>query len=76
MNNQKVIALPASANYTPEQALLSALEFARNDNLSDVLVIGYDGDGDLLIRSSRMTRAEGLFMTEKARMWAMEGGLE
>jgi hypothetical protein len=26
MNNQNIIALPASVNYTPEQALLSALD--------------------------------------------------
>lgn len=29
MNNKNVIALPASANYTPEQALLSALDLCR-----------------------------------------------
>jgi hypothetical protein len=76
MNNQNVIALPASVNFNPEQALLSALEFCRTDNLQDVLVIGYDADGDLLVRSSRMTRAEALFMAEKAKNWAMYGGLE
>lgn len=76
MNNENVIALPASTNYTPEQALLSVLDFARNDNLTDVLVIGYDAEGVLLVRSSRMTRAEGLFMAEKARLWALDGGLE
>jgi hypothetical protein len=76
MNNEKVIALPASTNYTPEQALLSALEFCRDDNLTDVLVIGYDADGGLVVRSSKMTRAEGLFMAEKARMWAITGDTE
>ena len=76
MNNEKVIALPASANYTPEQALLSALKFCRDDNLTDVLVIGYDADRGLVVRSSKMTRAEGLFMAEKARMWAITGDTE
>jgi hypothetical protein len=73
MNNQNIIALPASVNYTPEQALLSALEFARDDNLTDVVVIGYDTDGVLVIRSSKMTRAVGLFMIEKAKQWTLGG---
>ena len=75
MNNKNIIALPASVNFTPEQALLSMLEFCHADNLSDVMVIGYDADGVLIIRSSKMTRAEGLFMTEKAKEWPMHGGL-
>jgi hypothetical protein len=73
MNNQNIIALPASVNYTPEQALLSALEFARADNLTDVMVIGYDANGVLVIRSSKMTRADGLFMVEKAKQWTLGG---
>jgi hypothetical protein len=72
MNNEKVIELPASTNYTAEQALNSALKA----DLTDVMVIGYDEDGNLFVRSSRMTRAEGLFMVEKAREWSMYGGLE
>lgn len=71
MNNEKVIAMPASVTYTPEQALWSAMTFAQEDNLSDVLVIGYDADGVLLVRSSRMTRAEALFILEQAKSWAM-----
>lgn len=71
MNNTKVIALPASTSFTPEQALLSMLEFARNDNLSDCLLVGYDADGVLLIRSSRMTRADAIFLLEKAKEWSM-----
>ena len=38
MNNMTVIALPASVNYTAEQALNSALM----KELTDVLVLGYD----------------------------------
>lgn len=72
MNNLKVIQLPASVNYTAEQALHSALKA----DLIDVMVIGYDEDGELFVRSSKMTRAEGLFMVEKAREWSMYGGLE
>ena len=69
MNNQNVIALPASVNYTPEQALQSAAQFSA---LQDVLIVGYDADGCLLVRSSKMTRAEALFLLEKAKQWAME----
>jgi hypothetical protein len=72
MNNEKVIDLPASVNYTPEQALHSALKAG----LTDVMVLGYDEDGELFVRASKMNRAEGLFMTEKAREWTMYGGLE
>ncbi|MGE0349827.1 hypothetical protein [Hydrogenophaga sp.] len=70
MNNMNVIALPASTNFTPEQALNSAL----SHDLADVLVIGYDQDGELVIRSSRMTCAEAAFLCEKAKNWALTGG--
>lgn len=72
MNNSKVIELPASTNYSAEQALQSALQA----DLTDVMIIGYDQDGDLFVRSSRMTRAEGLFMVKRAENWTMTGGLE
>ena len=71
MNNEKIIELPASVNYTPEQALASALKA----DLTDVIVLGYDQDGDLFVRSSKLTRAEGLFMVKKAEQWCMEGGI-
>lgn len=71
MNNKNVIALPASESFTPEQALKSALEFVRNDNLKDVLVIGYDADGVLIIRSSKMSRSDAIFILEKAKQWAL-----
>ena len=72
MNNENVISLPASENYTAEQALQSALQM----ELTDVMVIGYDFEGKLFIRSSKMTRAEGLFMVKKAEEWSMYGGTE
>jgi hypothetical protein len=76
MNNEKVISLPASVNYTPEQALKSALDMCEDGGLSDVMIIAFDWEGDLFVRSSKMTRAEGLFMVEKAKEWSMYGGLE
>jgi hypothetical protein len=72
VNNKNVIALPASTNFKPEQALHSALSFG--DDLTDVLVVGFES-GELIIRSSHMTRAEALFMLEKAKEWVMSGGL-
>lgn len=72
MNNMNVIALPASTAFTPEQALQSA----QSLDLTDALVVGYDKDGILCIRSSRMTCAEAVFLLEKAKHWAMSGGQE
>lgn len=65
--NNKIISLPASTNYMPEQALQSALQLEPQD----VLVIGYDKDGALLIRSSKMSRMDALFLLEQAKEWAM-----
>ncbi|MES3011979.1 MAG: hypothetical protein V4738_14415 [Pseudomonadota bacterium] len=72
MKNQNVIALPASTNFNVEQALASAMAL----DLSDVLVVGYDEAGCLVVRSSRMTCAEAAFLLEKGKAWAMSGGLK
>lgn len=71
MNNMNVIALPASTNFKPEQALKSAQDMSGT--LTDVLVIGYV-DGELFIRSSHMTCADALFLVKKAEAWALSGG--
>ena len=42
--------------------------------MQDVLIIGYDADGCLYIRSSQMTCAEAFFMANKAMRWAECGG--
>lgn len=65
-----LIRLPASTTYTVEQALQSALQ----EDLADAIVIGYDQEGRLFIRSSRMTCAQALFLTTKAARWAESGG--
>lgn len=72
MNNEKVIHMQPSTNYTPDQALNQALKY----DLTDVLVVGYDVEGDLVVLSSKMTRAEGLFMVKKAEEWTMHGEQE
>lgn len=71
IDSRNVFAFPATTTMTPEQALRSALEFATNDNLQDVLVAGYDGDGALLVRSSRMDRKEALWLSEQMRRHAL-----
>jgi hypothetical protein len=71
MNNMNVIALPATTNLKPEQALNSVLQL----ELSDVPVIGYK-DGHLVVRSSKMTCAEALFLLERGKSWALSGGQE
>lgn len=63
--------LPASTTMTPKQALLSALGFAENDNLTEVVIVGYDKDGDLLVRSSRMNRESALWLAEMLRQHAL-----
>ena len=63
-----------NTNMTPVQALHSALADAENNRIQDVLIIGYDADGCLYIRSSKMTCAEAFFMANKAMRWAESGG--
>ena len=70
-----ITSLPATTTFTTRQALLSAMEFADNDNLQDVLIVGYDGDGALIVRSSRMDRKDALWLSEMLRDWALRGGL-
>jgi hypothetical protein len=65
-----LLRLPPSTTFTAEQALKSALD----DNLEDVMILGYDKDGDLYIRSSRITCAEAMFMCMKGLRWAETGG--
>ena len=72
MNN--VFAFPATETMTPQQALLSALEFANHDNLKEVVIVGYDGDGVLIVRSSRMDRKNALWLSEQLRIYALGNG--
>lgn len=69
-----LIRLPPTTTMTAQQALESALVDAESNHLSDVLICGYDENGDLYIRSSRLTCAEAFFMANKAMRWAENGG--
>ncbi len=76
MNNKNVISLPASENFTPEMAVKHVLGLCETGKVQDVLIVGYDEDNTLITFSSRMTRAEAVFLLAKAKEWAMYGGLE
>lgn len=69
---KNVVTFPATDKMTPQQALLSALEFANNDDLQDVLVVGYVGNGTLLVRSSRMDCKDALWLSEQLRKYALD----
>ena len=68
---ENVFALPTGET-TPMQALLSAMEFANNDNLQDVIIVGYDGYGGLLVRCSNMSRADALWLVERLRKYILK----
>jgi len=68
--SDNLFRLPASTNFNAEQALHSAL----GAGFTDVLICGYDGNGELVVRSSRMTCAEALFLANKMARWAESGG--
>ena len=65
---------PPTTTMTAKQALESALVDAESNHLKDVLICGYDEDGILYVRSSRLTCAEALFLANKAMRWAESGG--
>lgn len=69
-----LIRLPPTTTMTAQQALESALVDAETAFLTDVLICGYDKDGYLYVRSSRLTRAEAFFLANKAARWAESGG--
>lgn len=69
-----LIRLPPTTTMSAQQALESALVDAEAKHLVDVLICGYDADGDLYIRSSRINCAEAFFLANKAARWAQNGG--
>lgn len=68
---ENVVSLPATTTYTVEQALNSALQYDREVGLSELILVGHDVEGELFIRSSRMTRKDALWLAEKLRSYAM-----
>lgn len=65
--NKNVFSLPATTTMTPEQALASAGQL----ELGEVLVIGHDKDGELVVRSSRMDSKNALWLLKLAELYTM-----
>jgi hypothetical protein len=59
-----VARLPASDHMTVEQAL----DYTKKDGLTEVLIIGHDADGDLIIRSSHLSRKDALWLLEQGKL--------
>ena len=64
----RVYGLPAATTFTPEQALLSAQDIT----MKECLIVGYDLDGDLIVRSSRMNREDALWLCKKLEMYILQ----
>ncbi len=60
-----------SEKMSPRQAVYSTLPDV-DAGMQDILIIGYDVNGDLYIRSSQLTRAEAHFMAYQAMQGASE----
>lgn len=58
------------------RALIDLIIHQKSDKELLVLICGYDEDGGLYIRSSRLTCAEAFFLANKAALWAQNGGVE
>jgi L-ascorbate metabolism protein UlaG (beta-lactamase superfamily) len=67
--NTNIIGFPAATTMTPEQALASAAQLEPQD----VLVVGYDKGGDLVVLSSRMSRQDALWLCEMLKRHILEG---
>jgi len=51
-----------STSLTVEQAIENARTMHKSEPLSDVLIVGYDENGDLFVSSSAMTREVATFL--------------
>lgn len=58
----------AHTNMTVDQAL----NYVLKENLSDVMIIGYDSNEELVIRSSHMSRSEALWLVEHAKQHVLD----
>jgi hypothetical protein len=66
--NDNVRSLPATVTFTVEQALKSALQSA---DLKCVAIVGEDSEGNLFVRSSRMTREEANWLYDRAKLYTL-----
>lgn len=68
---KKIATLPARPDFTVGEALGQVLNEHRAEPYTDILIIAYDKDGDIIIRSSEMNRAEANFMIDKAKDFSL-----
>jgi len=57
----KVVRLQPTATYTPEQAL----DFAKGEEMGEVIVVGYDKNDNLMIVSSAMSNDRAAWLGQK-----------
>ena len=62
-----VTKLPPSTTYTVDQAL----DDAKQMRLNDVLILGYDENDALFVRSSRMPREQALLLMELGKLFSL-----
>lgn len=58
----KVISLPAHTNMTVEQCLHLSTRESGADGWQDVMVLAYDEEEKLVVRSSHMSRKDALWL--------------
>lgn len=75
MRGGNVLCFPASTTLSPRQALHSALAYDERLKLAEVIVVGFDDDGDFFVRSSRIDCKTALWLVEKLREYALNGGV-
>jgi hypothetical protein len=70
-----VVHLGPSEHYVVEQALADATNFAKSGpGLEDVLIVGYDKDGQLFMRSSHMSREWALWLVSEMKDYIRQVG--
>ena len=67
-----VYGMPASTTFNSEQAL----ESAKSIDMKECLIVGYDTDGDLVVRSSRMDRKDAMWLCVMLHKYILEAPVE
>ena len=68
MNNKISTLYAAHENMSPDDALKAAM----SQDYDDVIILGYNNEGDLCVTSSKTNRANALWMVEKAKQQILE----
>jgi hypothetical protein len=59
---ENVVSLPARDNMTVEECLALSARESVSEKWQDVMVLAYDEHGDLVVRSSHMSRKDALWL--------------